>query len=94
MRPGKRRALPDTPEGRVDDLIESVVPNWLRNTSRDSQTAIPCGSMMAPRFRQFQDELPLLCDNLTIQRNELAFNDYTTLTAEWLKERSWWEERL
>jgi IS5 family transposase len=22
MRPGKRRALPDTPEGRVDDLIE------------------------------------------------------------------------
>jgi hypothetical protein len=50
--------------------------------------------MMAPRFRQFQDELPLLCDNLTIQRNELAFNDYTTLTAEWLKESSWWEERL
>lgn len=24
MRPGKRRALPDTPEGRVDDLIETV----------------------------------------------------------------------
>jgi IS5 family transposase len=24
MRPGKRRALPDTPEGRLDDLIESA----------------------------------------------------------------------
>ena len=24
MRPGKRRALPDTPEGRVGDLIETV----------------------------------------------------------------------
>jgi IS5 family transposase len=24
MRPGKRRALPDTPEGRVDDLIETA----------------------------------------------------------------------
>jgi len=26
MRPGKRRALPDTPEGRVDDLIETAKP--------------------------------------------------------------------
>ena len=24
MRPGKRRALPDTPEGRVDDLVETA----------------------------------------------------------------------
>ena len=24
MRPGKRRALPDTPEGRLDDLIETA----------------------------------------------------------------------
>ena len=24
MRPGKRRALPDTPEGRMDDLIETA----------------------------------------------------------------------
>ena len=24
MRPGKRRALPNTPEGRVDDLIETA----------------------------------------------------------------------
>ena len=24
MRPGKRRVLPDTPEGRVDDLIETA----------------------------------------------------------------------
>jgi hypothetical protein len=24
MRPGKRRMLPDTPEGRLDDLIETA----------------------------------------------------------------------
>jgi IS5 family transposase len=24
MRPGKRRALPDTPEGRLDDLVETA----------------------------------------------------------------------
>lgn len=27
MRPGKRRALPDTPEGRVQDLIEAAKAN-------------------------------------------------------------------
>jgi len=25
MRPGKRRALPDTPEGRLDDLIGTAL---------------------------------------------------------------------
>jgi IS5 family transposase len=25
MRPGKRRALPDTPEGRLDELIETAM---------------------------------------------------------------------
>ena len=29
MRPGKRRALPDTPEGRVDDLIETAKAHFL-----------------------------------------------------------------
>jgi IS5 family transposase len=24
MRPGKRRVLPDTPEGRLDDLVETA----------------------------------------------------------------------
>jgi IS5 family transposase len=24
MRPGKRRVLPDTPEGRIDDLVETA----------------------------------------------------------------------
>jgi hypothetical protein len=70
-----------------------VVRNWLRNTSRNSQASIPGGNMIASRFSQFQDELPLLCDNLNIQRSELVFNDYTTLIAEWLKENSWWEEK-
>jgi IS5 family transposase len=27
MRPGKRRALPDTPEGRLQDLIETAKPH-------------------------------------------------------------------
>jgi hypothetical protein len=45
---------------------------------------------MAERFRLFQNELPLLCRVLSLERNELIFNDYTTLISEWLKENSWW----
>ncbi len=28
MRPGKRRALPDTPEGRLDDLVETATAHF------------------------------------------------------------------
>jgi len=34
MRPGKRRALPDTPEGRVDDLIETALAGTASACSR------------------------------------------------------------
>ncbi len=41
MRPGKRRALPDTPEGRVDDWIETALAG----------TASACGRhSSAPRW--------------------------------------------
>jgi IS5 family transposase len=34
MRPGKRRALPDTPEGRLDDLIETAIAGTASACSR------------------------------------------------------------
>jgi IS5 family transposase len=34
MRPGKRRALPDTPEGRIDDLIETALAGTASACSR------------------------------------------------------------
>ena len=39
---------------------------------------------MVGRFIQFQEELPLLCRELELERSELVFNDYPTLIAEWL----------
>jgi hypothetical protein len=42
---------------------------------------MPGGSAMARRFALFQDDLPLLCQRLKLERNELIFNDYTTLIA-------------
>jgi hypothetical protein len=44
---------------------------------------------MVERYELFQNELPLLCDRLRLDRSELIFNDYTTLIAEWLKVNSW-----
>jgi hypothetical protein len=46
---------------------------------------------MVGRFGLFQEDLPLLCRELRLERNELIFNDYTTLIAEWLKENNWWD---
>lgn len=38
-----------------------------------------------------QDDLPLLCQRLRLERNELIFNDYTTLIAAWLSQNVWWD---
>ncbi len=69
-----------------------VVRNWLRNNSCGTGIDIPGGSAMVEHFCLFQSELPLLCEELSLDRHELMFNDYTTLIAEWLKENSLWNE--
>lgn len=66
-----------------------IVRNWLRNASAGSGVVIPSGSLMVERYERFQRELPLLCTTLRLDRNELIFNDFTTLAAEWLKVNSW-----
>jgi hypothetical protein len=63
--------------------------DWLRNASRKSGIVLPSGSRMVDRFERFQAALPLLCDRLGLDRDDLIFNDYTTVTAEWLKVNSW-----
>jgi hypothetical protein len=66
-----------------------AVRNWLRNASRKSGVVIPSGSRMVKRYELFQSELPLLCEELRLDRDDLIFNDFTTLVAEWLKVNSW-----
>lgn len=65
------------------------VRNWLRNATADSTIVIPSGSVMVERYERFGRALPLLCERLRLDRNELLFNDFTTLAAEWLKVNSW-----
>ena len=77
-------------ESNPGDAIRAV-RNWLRNNSDSAGISIPGGSAMIERFNLFQEELPLLCAALRLERSELIFNDYTMLIAEWLKENSWWD---
>lgn len=65
------------------------VRNWLRNATADSTVVIPSGSVMVERYERFGRALPLLCERLQLDRDELLFNDFTTLAAEWLKVNSW-----
>jgi hypothetical protein len=66
-----------------------IVRNWLRNASAAAGVLIPSGAVMVERYERFQRELPLLCDTLRLDREDLIFNDFTTLAAEWLKVNSW-----
>jgi hypothetical protein len=69
--------------------IITLIRNWLRNAFRDSGIIFPSGARMVERFGQFQRALPLLCAELGLDRNELIFNDYSTVASEWLKFNSW-----
>jgi hypothetical protein len=69
--------------------VVRTVRNWLRNASRDSRVIIPSGSRMVARYEHFQAELPLLCNQLRLDRDDLIFNDLTMLVAEWLKGNRW-----
>ena len=75
--------------GGTSTGMVSTIRNWLRNASHQSGIIVPSGSRMVKRYERFQRELPLLCDRLGLDRDELIFNDYTTVTAEWLKVNSW-----
>jgi hypothetical protein len=77
------------PHARDPKEAVKVVRNWLRNASRDSEVVIPSGSRMVARYEMFQRDLPLLCETLQLDRDDLIFNDYTTVVAEWLKENDW-----
>jgi len=41
MRPGKRRALPDTPEGRVEDLIETAKAHIRAKVEHPFRSSVP-----------------------------------------------------
>ena len=63
--------------------IVTVVRNWLRNTSK--RQTIPSGSIIWERYQKFRQELSQIAQAFQLEVEELIFNDYTFVLAEWLK---------
>jgi hypothetical protein len=60
----------------------AVVRNWLGNHSETR--VLPGGAEIYRRFQLFEQELPTLCRELKVQREELTFNDTATIIDRWL----------
>ncbi|MDT7541717.1 MAG: hypothetical protein QOE33_1621 [Acidobacteriota bacterium] len=59
-----------------------IVRDWLRTYS---QLSIPSGSVIWARYQVFENDLPPLCKELSLNPRELIFNDYVLLVSRWLK---------
>ncbi len=60
----------------------TVVRNWLRSST--ASTALPGGTEIYRRFQRFEQELPGLCRDLKLERDELTFKDSASVIADWL----------
>lgn len=76
---------------RSTKQIIRCVRDWLRNASRHADVVLPSGSVIWNRYQRFLSELPLVCNELKLDPNQLIFNDYTTVVSVWLREHSDWE---
>ena len=69
-----------------DDDPEEVIKhirNWL-NTASGRKT-IPGGRAIIARWRQFEADLPAMCEQSSIEVDELTYNDRTNFISEWLR---------
>jgi len=60
----------------------NLVRHWLRIVSR--RESIPGPIAINERFARFTSELPILCDESGLDRNDLQFVEYVTLIEAWL----------
>ena len=69
-----------------DDDPEKVITHirdWL-NTASGRKT-IPGGRAIIARWRQFEADLPAMCEQSSIEVDELTYNDRTNFISEWLR---------
>lgn len=71
-----------TPQGAV-----KCVRNWLRAERADAH--LPSGERMWHRFEKLRSDLPVFCDGLLLEPDDLEFNDLTIVVEEWLRLNPW-----
>lgn len=59
------------------------VRNWLRTASR--RETIPSGGIIWERYQEFMEKLPQTAQECQLTVEDLIFNDYTLLAAQWLE---------
>jgi hypothetical protein len=62
----------------------TVVRNWLRSATGSS--VLPGGIEIYRRFQLFEQDLPALCGELRLQRDELTFIDAASIISDWLRD--------
>ena len=62
------------------------VRNWLSNHTHCVAVRVPGGTVMARRYQHFQNELPLICAEANLDRDELQFPEFRYLLIEWLRQ--------
>lgn len=61
----------------------AVVRNWLRSATGSS--VIPGGAEIYRRYHRFEQDLPALCEEIHVQRDELTFNESASIIHDWLR---------
>lgn len=59
------------------------VRTWLADSSR--HTRLPGGADIISRYRRFLDDLPAICREARLQREEITFNDLQQMMVDWLR---------
>ena len=72
-----------TAHGGDPELAIKAIRDWLR--ANKPAISIPSGSRVARRYRQFQYDLPKLCESLRLDFDELTFIDYQNIVVQWLR---------
>ena len=65
------------------EKVITHIRNWL-NTASGRKT-IPGGRAIINRWRQFEADLPAMCEKSFIEVDELTYNDRTNFISEWLR---------
>ena len=66
------------------EKVITHIRNWL-NTASGRKT-IPGGRAIIARWRQFEADLPAMCEKSLIEVDELTYNDRTNFISEWLRQ--------
>ena len=62
------------------------VRDWLNSTSRTK--GLPGAGHITKRYRAFEEQLPLICENLKLDVDDLTFNDLWETMVAWQKENA------